>query len=106
MKKLRTKKKTTSYDDFLHEKLKDFDFAIEYLNSSVSDFTDDDFEVFFNALLLVAKAQGMTNVSQVSGVSRDAIYKIFTKHRNPTFKTFVKTLKALGMSISIVPANA
>ena len=105
MKKLKTIK-TASYDGLLNEKLKDLDFAIEYLNSCVSDFTDDDFEVFFNALLLVAKAHGMTNVSQVSGISRDAIYKIFTKHRNPTLKTFVKTLKALGMSISIVPANA
>lgn len=52
--------KTASYDDLLNEKLKDLDFAIEYLNSCVSDFTDDEFDVFFNAILSVAKAQGIS----------------------------------------------
>lgn len=59
MKKLKTIK-TASYDGLLNEKLKDLDFAIEYLSSCVSDFTDDEFDVFFNAILSVAKAQGIS----------------------------------------------
>lgn len=94
------------YDDILLEDLKDLNFAANYLTACIDGDSDEDFEVFFSAIGKIMKAQGMSLSAKKMGVSRDALYKAFTKHRNPTIKTFRQMLNSVDLDIAIVPKHA
>lgn len=95
--------KSKPYDDKLLEDLKDNEFATIYLNSCINGLSDDDFEVFFSALSTVVKARGVSKVAENGGITRDALYKVFKSHKNPTVISFRKILNAIGLEIAIVP---
>ena len=94
---------SVSYDPLLMDFLKDPEACAGYLNSCIDGDSDEDFEVFMAALEDVVKAQGMSNVAIKSKMTRDALYKAFSTHRNPTIKTLRNVLHALDMEIAVVP---
>lgn len=103
MKTKKTKKaKTTPFEPFLLEQLKDAEFAAEYLSACLAGDDDEDFLIFFDALSQVVKAHGVNATAARMEVTRDALQKVFKKHQNPTLKTFRKMLASMNLGIAII----
>ena len=93
-------------------KLKRFD-ASEYLDTperqaayiSLALETGDAGEIR-DALGLVARARGMTEIASAAKLNRESLYRALGDSGNPEFTTIVKVMKALGLRLSVVPAAA
>ena len=57
------------------------------------------------ALGVVARAKGMSNISQQTGLSREQLYRSFSEKGNPTLKTTLAVMKALGLGLTIKQAG-
>jgi probable addiction module antidote protein len=55
------------------------------------------------ALGVVARAKGMTEIAQKTGLSREQLYRSFSEHGNPTLKTTLAVMRALGIEITAKP---
>jgi probable addiction module antidote protein len=56
------------------------------------------------ALRTVAEAYGgLAAVAAQAGISREALYRALSPRGNPTLKTILAVLKAVGMRLSIEP---
>ncbi|MGJ4893172.1 addiction module antidote protein [Bradyrhizobium sp. HKCCYLRH3099] len=93
-------------------KLKTFDAAehlrtpaarAEYLNLVLAD--GDPAEVR-DALNLVARAQGMSQVAKAAGVTREGLYKTLGENGNPEFATVLRIITAMGIRLTAEPARA
>ncbi len=80
------------------EYLKTTEDMIEYLNAAIEEGDD---ELFLAALGDVAKAQGMAQIAEASGLGRESLYKTFSGKTKPRFETVSAVLKALGASIHV-----
>lgn len=103
VKKQTKKKMSVPYEPFLLEDLKDPEFAAGYLSACLNGYSDEEFEIFFDALLQVVKAHGVTLTAARMKVTRNAVQKMFKKHQNPTLKSFRKMLSAMDMDFTIIP---
>lgn len=52
------------------------------------------------ALGIVARAKGMAQIAQDTGLSREQLYRSFSEHGNPTLKTTMAVMKALGIQLT------
>jgi probable addiction module antidote protein len=95
------RKLTRDYEEDLVEKLKDSEFAVEYLNASIEDSEEGADERFLMALRQVAKAHGMTNVAEKSGVARQAMYRALSETGNPELSTLKALLDAMGLRLAV-----
>ena len=50
-----------------------------------------------HALGVVARAKGMAQIAAKTGLSREQLYRSFSKNGNPTLKTTFAVMKALGI---------
>ena len=58
-----------------------------------------------HALGVVARAKGMTQIAGQTGLSREQLYRSFSENGNPTLKTTLAVMKALGIELTArVPA--
>ena len=64
---------------------------------------EDDPALLAAALGDVARAKGMTNIANETGLGRESLYKSLSKTGNPSFATVQKVLSALGLKFSVVP---
>ena len=64
---------------------------------------EDDPALLAAALGDVARAKGMTNIANETGLGRESLYKSLSKTGNPSFATVQKVLSALGLKLSVVP---
>lgn len=55
------------------------------------------------ALGVVARAKGMTEIAQKIGLSREQLYRLFSERGNPTLKTTLAVMRALGIEITTKP---
>lgn len=94
-------KKTREYEADLIEQLKDAEFAVEYLNASLEDSDDGSDERFLMALRQVAKAHGMTNISEKSGMARQAMYRALSESGNPELSSLKAVLNAMGLRLAV-----
>lgn len=95
-------KKTKDYEADLLERLRNVDYAAEYLNAVIEDESDKDFEEhFLMALRDVAKAYGMTSLSEQTALWRKSLYKALSKEGNPRFSTLIGLLHAMGLTFQI-----
>jgi probable addiction module antidote protein len=87
-------------------KLKKFDAAehlqtpdarAEYLSMVLAD--GDPGEVR-DALNVVARAQGMSQVAKAAGVTREGLYKTLGETGNPEFATVLRVLGAMGIRLT------
>lgn len=52
------------------------------------------------ALGVVARAKGMTQIASETGLSREQLYRSFSDNGNPTLKTTLSVMKALGIELT------
>jgi probable addiction module antidote protein len=91
------------------EKTRPFDPA-EYLDSSegIAVYMTDAFEsgdpaFVADALGVIARARGMTEVAREAGVSRESLYRALSADGNPEFGTVMRVAQALGLKFSVTP---
>ncbi|WP_284178463.1 addiction module antidote protein [Rhabdaerophilum sp. SD176] len=56
-----------------------------------------------HALGVVARAKGMTQIANQTGLSREQLYRSFSENGNPTLKTTIAVMKALGVELTVKP---
>lgn len=88
------------------KKLLKFDPA-EGLTSeeAIATFIADAFEsqdagYIAHALGVVARAKGMAKVAKKTGLSREQLYRSFSNKGNPTLKTTMAVMKAVGIELT------
>ena len=69
-------------------------------------FETEDAAFIADALGVVARARGMSEVSRVTGLSRESLYKALSKAGNPELATILKVLSALGLRLSAETAGS
>ena len=52
------------------------------------------------ALGVVARARGMAQIATETGLSREQLYRSFSENGNPTLKTTLAVMKALGIDLT------
>jgi len=63
-------------------------------------FESNDASYIAHALGVVARARGMTQIAGETGLSREQLYRSFSKRGNPTLKTTLAVMKALGIDLT------
>ena len=58
-----------------------------------------------HALGVVARAKGMTQIANETGLSREQLYRSFSETGNPTLKTTIAVMKALGITLTATPMS-
>ena len=72
-----------------------------------SAFETDDPAYIAHALGVVARAKGMAQIARETGLSREQLYRSFSANGNPTLKTTLAVMKALGLELTAkLPAVA
>ncbi len=91
------------------EKLTTYDPARALVNDQeITVFMADAFETgdagyIAHALGIVARAKGMTQIARDTGLSREQLYRSFSEAGNPTLKTTLVVMKALGINLTATP---
>ena len=62
---------------------------------------DGDSDLLKAALGDIARAKGMTEIAEATGLGRANLYKALSPEGNPEFSTVAKVLKALGLRLHI-----
>ncbi len=91
------------------ETFTEFDPA-EYLTSpeAIAEFVTDALETgdavyIAKAMGAAARAKGMTELARETGLSREQLYRSFSEKGNPTLKTMIAVMKALGVDMIVQP---
>jgi probable addiction module antidote protein len=85
----------------------DRELAVEYLKVAMESLDDpNDRAAGLIALRTVAEAYGgLGAVATEAGISREALYRSLSPSGNPTLKTLLAVLKAVGMKLSVEPGD-
>ena len=70
----------------------------EFLNNALDEGNTED---LISAIGNIAKAKGMTNIANQTGMSRPSLYKALSKGSKPQFETIHKVIKALGGNLTV-----
>lgn len=92
-------------------KTRPFDPA-KYLDNdeAIADYLTDALETrdpafVSDALGVVARARGMSDVARTAGMSRESLYRALSADGNPKFETVLRVMDALGLQFSVNPAS-
>ncbi|MFH0702550.1 MAG: transcriptional regulator [bacterium] len=96
-------KNSVNFDDYLFKKLKDKEFAKEFINASLESYLEDnDFAEFARSLELVIKAnESVSKFAREAGLNRGNLYGIFNNKKKPQFDTIITILSKLGFRLKI-----
>jgi probable addiction module antidote protein len=85
----------------------DHELAVEYLKAAMESLDNpDDRAAGLLALRTVAEAYGgLGAVAADAGISRESLYRALSANGNPTLKTLLAVLKAVGMKLSVEPEH-
>jgi probable addiction module antidote protein len=85
----------------------DRELAVEYLKAAMESLDDpNDRAAGLLALRTVAEAYGgLGAVAAEAGISRESLYRALSAKGNPTLKTILAVLKAVGMKLSVEPGQ-
>lgn len=93
----------------MKEKLTAFD-AAEYIETDEDAaefmalaFETGDAAYIAHAVGVVARARGMTELARQTGLSREQLYRSLSEEGNPTLRTMLAVMKALGVEMSARP---
>ncbi len=75
----------------------------EYLNLALEDSNP---EMLLLALANIARARGMAQVAQDSGLGRESLYKALSDGAKPRYDTVLKVMRALGVKLHAEPIQA
>ena len=87
--------KITNFDPA--EYLDDTAAMAEFMNEA---FATGDHKFIAKSLGVVARAKGMSALSEETGLSREQLYRSFGEEGNPTLKTLMAVTQALGIGLS------
>ena len=59
-----------------------------------------------DALGVIARARGMSEIAREAGVSRESLYRSLSADGNPEFGTVMRVAQALGLRLSVTPDKA
>ena len=93
-------KKSGNYiEDYLIPKLKNSQYAADYLNDTLEN---GDIHTFLLALQNVVKAQGgIATIAEKAHMSRSSLYKTLSEKGNPYLKGTKDILSAMGLRLMI-----
>ena len=57
-----------------------------------------------DALGVIARAKGMSEMARQTGVTRESLYRALSAEGNPEFATVLKVMRALGLNLKATPA--
>jgi probable addiction module antidote protein len=57
-----------------------------------------------DALGVIARARGMSQVARDAGLSRESLYRALSPEGNPELSTVLRVVQALGLRLSVKPA--
>src|SRR3954469_14645818 len=69
-------------------------------------FESNDSGYVAHALGIVARAKGMTQIAKQTGLSREQLYRSFSESGNPTLRTTLAVMKALGIELTARTSTA
>lgn len=110
MKKIKIKKPSKAprcidYHDTLILRLKDHDYAVEYLNAAIKEGLKGDEEsqrLFLEALKNVAEAYGsMSELARRAKLRRESLYRMLSKKGNPELNSLAAILGAMGFTLYV-----
>jgi len=92
-------RKTTRFDaaNYLDTEERQVAYIAAALEAGDADFVRD-------ALGLVARARGMSEIAKSAGLNRESLYKALGETGNPEFSTVMRIVRALGLTLSARPA--
>ena len=92
--------KITRFDaaDYLKTKEQQVAYIVEALETGDTDFVRD-------ALGIVARARGMSEIAKSAGLNRESLYKALGESGNPEFETVMRIMRALGLTLSARPSK-
>jgi probable addiction module antidote protein len=73
----------------------------EYLTAALET---GDASFIADALGVVARAKGMTQIAKDAGLGRESLYKALREGANPELSTVLRVVEALGLRLSATPA--
>lgn len=85
------------------EELESVEDVAVFLDEYLRDNADPN--AFVQALGIIARANGMTEVARAAGVSRESLYKSLSGKVTPAFETVLKVLAALGLRLVVAPVD-
>jgi probable addiction module antidote protein len=88
-------KKLTSYDP-AEDLGSDEPFAVFMAEA----FQTNDAGYIAHSLGVVARAKGMAQIAEQTGLSREQLYRSFSSQGNPTLKTTLAVMEALGIKLT------
>lgn len=88
-------KKLTTYDPA--EDLSSDESIATFMSEA---FETNDAAYIAHAFGVVARAKGMTQIAGKTGLSREQLYRSFSEDGNPTLKTTLAVMKALGLDLA------
>ncbi len=93
--------KTSRFDiaDYLDSK----EMIAEYINTVLAEGDEADMII---AIGHIAKAIGMTKISEETGLTRASLYKSLSEGAKPQFSTIVKVLRTIGGKIQVHPISS
>ena len=68
-------------------------------------FATEDPNYIAHALGVVARAKGMAQIAKQTGLSREQLYRSLGANGNPTLKTTIAVMKALGVELTAKVAD-
>jgi len=77
--------------------LRDSEAIAEYMAAALET---QDPGYIAHALGVVARARGMSEIARASGLSREHLYRSFSEDGNPTLKSILAVMGALGVQLS------
>jgi len=81
--------------------LDDDEAIADYIRLAIED---GDPGLLAAALGDVARARGMTQIAQATGLTREALYKALRPDAQPRFDTIQKVCRALGVKLTVTAA--
>jgi len=97
----KTKKPFRHYEEDLVRRLKDPEYAYEYLKAAIDE--KDEPRIFMNALSHIAKAKGVREISAKTKLNRESLYRLLSTGGNPTLTSLHAILDVLGLKLSVEP---
>lgn len=94
-------KRTRKYEKSLNDSLKNPVEAAAYLSVHLEKDGDDSEELFLVALGDVAKAYGISEIAQDTGLGRESLYKALSADGNPKLTTLKALLDSMGLRLSV-----
>lgn len=87
------------------EHLKTSEDMALYLEACLQE-AGDDAAFIAKALGNIARAKGMSQLAQDTGMGRESLYKALSGEGNPSFATILKVTRALGIELHAMPVHA